>query len=248
METLFIYRWSLASLFCLLLPLVGIVGTRLHWWPYTVGLLLLVAALGCAVLLLPLALWQRQWLAMVPPALLLLVALPFVIRAFTLPAIHDISTDTRRPPALTAALTLRDAGDHDTEYAGETLAQQQQATWPEIKPLIIQAPIARVHTQVKVLIARRGWTITANSNTQLEAVARSTLFGFSDDIAIRLTPVEPTDIGPVATTGLNHLNKDQQQTTMATRVDMRSASRVGKSDLGANAERVRAFLTELERL
>ncbi|WP_417617584.1 DUF1499 domain-containing protein [Oceanisphaera sp.] len=248
METLFIYRWSLASLFCLLLPLLGIVGTRLHWWPYTLGLLLLLAGLGCALLLLPLALWQRQWLAMVPPALLLLLVLPFVIRAFTLPAIHDISTDTRRPPALTAALTLRSASDHDTDYAGEALAQQQQATWPEIKPLIVHAPIKQVHTQVKVLIARRGWTITANSDTQLEAVARSTLFGFSDDIAIRLTPVALSDTGSAEPTTSDRLTPNQQPSTVATRVDMRSASRVGKSDLGANAERVRAFLTELDQL
>lgn len=248
METLFVYRWSLGSLLCLLLPLIGIVGTRLQWWPYTLGLLLLVVALIAGLLLLPFAMWQRQWLAMVPPMLLLLLVLPFVVRAFTLPAIHDISTDTTHPPALTAALTLRAAGDHDIEYQGTAVAQQQHATWPDIQPLIIQKPLEQVHTQVQVLVARRGWTITANSNHQLEAVSRSTLFGFSDDIAIRLTPVKPAADEPVDTTALNHLNKDLQQTTMATRVDMRSASRVGKSDLGANAKRVRAFLTELEQL
>ena len=248
METLFVYRWSLGSLFCLLLPLIGIVGTRLQWWPYTLGLLLLVVALGCSLLLLPFALWQRQWLAMVPPILLLLLVLPFVVRAFTLPAIHDISTDTTNPPALTAALTLRSEGDHSIEYQGAAVAQQQHATWPGIQPLIIQKPLEQVHTQVQVLVARRGWTITANSNHQLEAVSRSTLFGFSDDIAIRLTPVTPAEGSPVDATALNHLNKNKQQTTMATRVDMRSASRVGKSDLGANAKRVRAFLTELNQL
>lgn len=248
METLFVYRWSLGSLFCLLLPLIGIAGTRLQWWPYTLGLLLLMVALGCALLLLPLALWQRQWWAMAPPILLLLLVLPFVVRALTLPAIHDISTDTSNPPALTAALTLRTEDDHDIAYEGAVVARQQHATWPEIRPLIIPKPLEQVHTRVQVLIARRGWTITANSKHQLEAVSRSTLFGFSDDIAIRLTPVIPAEHEFVDEPALNHLNKDLQQTTIATRVDMRSASRVGKSDLGANAKRVRAFLTELAQL
>ncbi|MGB5854505.1 MAG: DUF1499 domain-containing protein [Oceanisphaera sp.] len=240
METLFIYRWTLGSLLCLLLPLVGIVGTRLHWWPYYVGLLWLVAALACALLLLPLALWQRQWLATASPTLLILLVLPFMIKAFTLPAIHDISTDTQTPPTLTAATTLRSGGDHNTDYAGTTVAQQQRATWPEIQPLIIQQPIKQVHAQVQALIAQRGWTITANSDTQLEAVVSSTLFGFRDDIAIRLTPVESTAVS----NDVHDLNSEQS----ATKVDMRSASRVGKSDLGANAERIRAFLIELNQL
>ena len=242
METLFVYRWPLGSLLSLLLPLVGIVGTRLHWWPYNVGLLLLVAALAGAVLLLPLALWQRQWLAMISPTLLILLVLPFMIKAFTLPAIHDISTDTQIPPAFTAALTLRSDSDHNTDYA-EANAAQQRATWSDIQPLIIQLPIKQVHAQAQALIAQRGWTITANSDTQLEAVVSSALFGFRDDIAIRLISVEPT----AATKNVHDLNA-KKQPKMATRVDMRSASRVGKSDLGANAERIRAFLSDLNLL
>ncbi|WP_298720400.1 DUF1499 domain-containing protein [uncultured Oceanisphaera sp.] len=236
METLFTYRWLLGALSCLLLPLLGIVGTRWHWWPYTLGLVLLVAALGLAVLLLPLALWHRQWLAALPPLLLLMLVFPFVLRGLTLPAIHDISTDTRHPPPLTAAARLRSASDHSTDYEGEALARRQAATWPTLGPLLLPYPPEQVHRQALALIAKRGWALTADTTTDnerlLEAVVSSRLFGFRDDVAIRLTPVD-TESGVY--TGVH------------TRVDMRSASRVGKSDLGANAERIRAFLADLER-
>lgn len=231
METLFTYRWLLGSLGCLLLPLLGIVGTRWHWWPYTLGLMLLVAALGLAILLLPLALWHRQWLAALPPLLLLMLVFPFVLRGLTLPVIHDISTDTTQPPPLTAAARLRSASDHPTDYEGEALAHQQAATWPTLGPLLLPYPPEQVHRRVRNLIAQRGWTLTADNKQQLEAVVSSRLFGFRDDVAIRLTPVD---------------TKSDSDTGVHTRVDMRSASRVGKSDLGANAERIRAFLADLE--
>lgn len=231
METLFTSRWLLGSLGCLLLPLLGIVGTRWHWWPYTLGLMLLVAALGLAILLLPLALWHRQWLAALPPLLLLMLVFPFVLRGLTLPAIHDISTDTTQPPPLTAAARLRSASDHPTDYEGEALARQQAATWPTLGPLLLPYPPEQVHRRVRNLIAQRGWTLTADNKQQLEAVVSSRLFGFRDDVAIRLTPVD---------------TKSDSDTGVHTRVDMRSASRVGKSDLGANAERISAFLADLE--
>ncbi len=230
METLFTYRWLLGSLSFLLLPLLGIVGvagTRWHWWPYTLGLMLVVAAVGLALVLLPLALWHRQWLAALPPVILLLLVFPFLLRGLTLPAIHDISTDTTEPPLLTAAARLRGAGDHTTDYAGEALARQQAATWPELAPLVLPDPPEQVRSRVKSLITQRGWTLTADDERQQEAVVSSRLFGFRDDVAIRLTPVKSAS-------------------SVHTRVDMRSASRVGKSDLGANAERIRAFLADLE--
>ncbi|MFP2769344.1 DUF1499 domain-containing protein [Oceanisphaera sp. KMM 10153] len=235
METFFSCRWLLVSLSCLLLPLLGIVGvagTRWHWWPYTLGLILVAAALGLALVLLPLALWHRQWLAALPPVLLLMLVFPFLLRGLTLPAIHDISTDTTEPPTLTAAARLRGAGDHSTDYEGEALARQQAATWPTLAPLVLPYPPAQVHRRVQALITQRGWTLTANGERQLEAVAVSRLFGFRDDVAIRLRPVE---------------NEPGAHTGVYTRVDMRSASRVGKSDLGANAERIRTFLADLEQ-
>ncbi len=240
METFFAYRWLLGSLASVLLPLLGVAGTRWHWWPYTLGLLLVVAGLGLAVLLLPMLLWQRQWLSVLPPLLLILSLSPFVIRGLTLPAIHDISTDTTQPPPLTAAARLRAASDHPTDYAGTELARQQQAAWPTLAPLVLAEPPGQVRTRALALIAQRGWTLTADTSTdtttdseqQLEAVVSSRLFGFRDDVAIRLTPVE---------------NESDSHAAIHTRVDMRSASRVGKSDLGANAERIRAFLADLEQ-
>ncbi|PSJ45624.1 DUF1499 domain-containing protein [Zobellella endophytica] len=223
METFFGSRLLLCSLAGLLLPLAGAIGTRLTLWHYTTGLLLVGLGLVLALPVLALALWQQHWPAAVPAALLLAVLTPFVYKGVRYPAIHDISTDTVNPPSLLAAARLRGDRDHPTGYDGEALAARQRAAWPALAPLLLPHPPARVHAATLALLERRGWQRVDNGDDrQLEAVATSLLFGFKDDVAIRLT----------ATAG-------------GTRVDMRSASRVGKSDLGANAHRIRTFLADL---
>ena len=157
----------------------------------------------------------------------------FIVRS--VPFIHDISTDVQNPPQYEAALAAREAysaerGEemNDLTYTAD-VALQQQAGYPDIEPLIVPVPPAEVFEKAEALIEAREWEFLAQDQAtgRIEAVATSKFYRFKDDIVIRLTP-----------TGSG--------TSVSTRVDMRSASRVGRSDVGVNAERIREFLAALK--
>ncbi len=141
------------------------------------------------------------------------------------PAIHDITTDTADPPAFVAILPLRAGAKNPPGYAGRAVAVQQERAYPDIRPaLLAVAPITAFQ---RALAAARtqGWEIVAVAPAEgrIEASDTSFWFGFVDDVVIRVTP---TDEG--------------------SRVDIRSKSRVGGSDVGINAKRIRKFLAELQ--
>ncbi|WP_237060599.1 DUF1499 domain-containing protein [Microbulbifer sediminum] len=146
---------------------------------------------------------------------------------FGVPPIHDITTDLGNPPAYRAVLSLREEGDNSAEYDGEEVARQQREAdiYEDIRPLDLDLPVARVTAMAAQVAEDLGWRIVARDDEtgHLEAVDRTPLLGFSDDVVVRVTRVEK-----------------------GARVDVRSSSRVGISDLGANAERIRRFLGELE--
>ena len=161
---------------------------------------------------------------------LLPVALPLLTVGkdnFNVPPIHDITTDLQNPPQFQAVLSLREEGDNSAAYAGEEVAKQQREAdiYADIMPLVLDLPVERVTELAAAQAEDQGWRIVAQDNGRghLEAVDRTALLGFSDDIVVR---VQPSDSG--------------------SRVDIRSSSRVGVSDLGANAERIRTFLAELK--
>ncbi|GAA3532507.1 DUF1499 domain-containing protein [Zobellella aerophila] len=226
METVIGSRLLWLALLACLLPLLGALGSRWQLWPYSLGLLLLLAGLLLALPVLALALWQRQWVSLLLACLPLLVLVPPLIQGFRLPVINDISTDLVSPPVLNAAARLRGPRHHDPAYPGPATAEKQRARWPALEALTLPSPPREVKRQVLALVQERGWRRVegeGENDMQIEAVARSRWFGFEDDVAIRLTAQG------------GH-----------TRVDMRSASRVGKSDFGANAKRVQTFLADLE--
>ena len=139
------------------------------------------------------------------------------------PPIHDISTDLNHPLAFVALRAIREAAPNGAEYAGEATAKLQREAYPSIKPLRLAADRAAVFTAAEQVARDMGWRVVA-AEGRIEAVARTFWFGFYDDIVIRIT---------VADDG-------------RTQVDVRSASRVGKSDLGTNARRVTEFLRRLQ--
>ncbi len=149
--------------------------------------------------------------------------IPYATAILTLPAIHDITTDMTNPPAFTALAAAREAAPNAVAYPGAETAQQQQAAYPMLQPVTLAAPIEDVSTAVRNLIISRGWELAADNPTSFEATATTRWFGFKDDVAIRLI-----------------------DTSDGVRIDMRSASRLGKSDLGTNAERIQAFLEDLQ--
>lgn len=236
---------GLAIILLALYPL-AIVAARLDLMHFRNSFLIFIvsALIGLLVLLLSifkLAKGQNTEkagliIAIVLTALPLSVLASNIIKARTVPFIHDITTDTQNPPQFIAAVTDRIEGDHPVEYAGEEVAKQQLAGYPKLEALELDQPIEAVVTQAQEVADAMGWDVLAiNINEPpftIEAVDESLLFGFKDDIVVRLesftTPEQNVDV------------------PAKTRVDVRSMSRVGKSDLGANAARIEAFLKALE--
>lgn len=144
--------------------------------------------------------------------------------------IHDITTDLDNPPAFTAAAARPDGGGRDLTYPhGRTdTPDLQREHYPGIEALVIcDSNAAAVWAAVLESADSMGWEVTW-SNAEigvLEAEASTGIFQFIDDVVVRVTPA-PDDCA---------------------RVDIRSVSRVGRSDLGVNAARVRAYLSELEK-
>lgn len=145
-------------------------------------------------------------------------------KASAVPPIHDITTDVTNPPEFVAIAPLREGAPNPVSYEGGDVTKQQLEAYPEIKTQLLPQSINEVYIAAERTIDVLGWervTEGALPNT-LEATDTTTWFGFKDDVVVRLT-VQNDD----------------------TLVDVRSKSRVGKSDLGKNAQRIDAFLFEL---
>ena len=149
------------------------------------------------------------------------------VQGSKVPPIHDITTDTDTPPSFFAASGLRQAGDNSLQYPGRAVAEQQRRAYPHIVPLEVPVPPAEAFARSLAVAARLQWHIVGQDQGQgrIEAVSRTRVFGFADDIVIRIT---------AAPTG--------------SRIDLRSASRAGVSDLGVNAQRIRDFRQTFTKL
>lgn len=148
------------------------------------------------------------------------------------PFIHDITTDFENPPAIVAGAEYDRnnppdyVGDEQVRDTGMTVAEAQRKAFPDIAPITVDAGVEETAETVREIVEDMNMDVLQERTTEngwvLEAAYTSMWFGFVDDFVVRLT-----DEGG------------------ATRVDVRSKSRVGGSDLGANAERVREFMRRL---
>ena len=140
-----------------------------------------------------------------------------------LPPIHDITTDTANPPVFVALKPAREASDNGLDYKTSPAAQQQ--AYADIQTLVTDVPIADMFARAEKVARDMGWEVVAAvpEEGRIEATDTTKWWGFKDDVVIRIT----TD-------------------GTATRVDVRSMSRVGKSDMGKNAARIREFLAKLK--
>jgi uncharacterized protein (DUF1499 family) len=145
-------------------------------------------------------------------------------RARSAPPIHDISTDLENPPAFEAIVPLRADAPNALDRP-PMLAAQQREGYPDVSPLTLPLRRDEAFNRALAVAQDMDWEIVSadRSAGRIEATATTTFFGFKDDVVIRLTPWG---------TG--------------TRVDVRSVSRVGRSDVGTNARRIEAFLDALE--
>lgn len=204
------------------------------------GLMGLGAKIGMAAIIIGLlglimSLMARRnrsgWLAALAIVLGLLAFMPpwmFRNKAASVPPIHDISTDTTNPPAFNALLPERRAASNAAEYGGAEVANQQHKAYPDIKPLEFDAPAQKVFDAALATARDMGWKIAAQDPAQgrIEATDTTFWYGFKDDVVIRIAA----------------------EGNVRTRLDIRSLSRVGKSDVGKNADRIRAFETHLRKL
>ena len=227
----------LLAVVAVLLLLIAGPGTRLGWWEFGTGFLLMrwaffvgLAAAGTALLLLVIPRTRRGHGLTLAVAVAIGAAVAWVpwnglqtVRA--LPYIHDISTDTENPPEFVDVLPLRAEAPNPPEYAGEDVAAQQRDAYPDIQPLLSALPPAQTFDLALEIAGGKGWEIVAAvpAEGRIEATATTFWFGFKDDVVIRIRPENG-----------------------GSRLDIRSKSRVGRSDVGANAKRIRAFLAALD--
>jgi uncharacterized protein (DUF1499 family) len=147
-----------------------------------------------------------------------------------LPAIHDITTDPIDPPRFEALALLRTGDDTNTAvYAGLYSAEQQRLAYPDIETVELEVPVQRAYEIALQIVKKRKWLVIDERPPQLprrigriEAVARTPIMGFREDVSIRVTA-----------------DGDDSH------VDIRSSSRYFESDLGSNAARVTKLIDDI---
>ncbi len=228
------------SVVCALLASLAGFGSRWGLWHFRVGLIIMIGVLLGGLVAVVLSLigatvtrpgGSRRGLVWALLGLLIglvVVGLPLslVIRGRRVPPIHDITTDTETPPPFVAILPLRQGVDNPSEYGGAEIARQQRTAYPKVAPLILDVTPEQSFERALTAARDMGWEIIeANPREgRIEATAMTFWFGFKDDVVIRITPAGG-----------------------GSRIDVRSVSRVGTSDVGANAKRIETFLNKLGR-
>jgi len=227
------------AILCALVAVASGVGNRVGAWDYRTALTILrwsvcLSVGGGAVALVGLVFavvagaGRYAVLAVAGVAAAMALTLPvwsLQRAAKHLPRIHDITTDTISPPQFMALLSIRKKAPNGATYGGPKIAAEQRKAYPGIRSLAMGGTPNQVFDRALAVAKSMGWVIAAadRAHGRIEATATTFWFGFKDDIVIRVSP---------ASTG--------------SLVDMRSASRVGRSDFGVNAKRIRGFLAALE--
>lgn len=229
------------AIIALLLLVAGPVGWRAGWWHYRIGLLMLLPDAGyvgvAAVVIsgLGLIIGARR----IARGRLVLAVLGLLIGGaaayFPLhwdslrgayPRLNDVTTDVGNPPSLAFAEKMRQAEHgNPVAYGDAKLAELQQKFYPDIKPAMLDVAPAAAFERALATAKAQGWSIVQADPAAgiIDADDRSRWFGFTDDIAIRVSPAEAG----------------------GSRIDLRSAARQGRSDFGVNAARIRAYLADL---
>lgn len=164
--------------------------------------------------------------AMILSIVPMLFVLPQMIKARSVPPIHDISTDTANPPEFVEVVKLRATALNDLNYAhgdmtAEETADLQQQAYPAVTTVMTDLAPPEAIAKAAVLLAEQGLDIVSANPEQgiVEATATTFWFGFKDDVVVRA-----------------------MASGEGTKLDVRSVSRVGQSDIGANAARIEKFL------
>jgi uncharacterized protein (DUF1499 family) len=164
---------------------------------------------------------------------LALIAYPLYVgvKAYRLPAIYDITTDPIDPPRFEAIARLRPRDANPVTYAGLYTAELQRAAYSDIEPDVTESSPQEAYDAALKVITKRKWHVVdsrppqgaAPRDGRIEAIARTPILGFRDDVVVRV-----------------------RKTQEGARIDVRSASRYGRHDLGENAARVRALIDDID--
>ena len=222
---------------CGIATLIAGPGYRLGWWglgpgfqivrwAVTIDLAAIVVGVAAAILAYRVHAQRELIVSLLGLIVSVAVAGPPVYlwrHAEGLPHLHDITTDTDNPPRFVAIVPLRKDARNSTDYSAETAALQKKG-YPDIGPALLNAPPVQALQLAERAARAMGWDIVAVAPDQLriEATDTTLMFGFKDDIVIRVTA-----------------------NGSGSRVDARSLSRIGGSDLGTNAKRIRSFFRKL---
>ncbi len=224
----------------LLMLAAGPIGWRAGWWHYRIGLLTLLPDAGyvglAAVAVSALALMfgaraiARRGLVLAVLGLLIGGTAAYFpwhwnnLRGLY-PRLNDVTTDLDTPPSLAFAEAMRQAEHgNPVAYGGAKAAAVQRQSYPDIAPAMLDLPPPRAFDRALAVAKAKGWRIVKTDPEAgvIDANQQSRWFGFTDDIAIRVSPAGA-----------------------GSRVDIRSAARQGRGDFGVNAARVRGYLAAL---
>jgi uncharacterized protein (DUF1499 family) len=229
------------AVFALAVTVLVIVIVRQGWIELDPSIAAVTGALGIAgaAIVLGLAamvtIW-REGIEGVRPALAAIVigvgllAYPAYlgVRYVRTPPIHDVTTDAGDPPRFDQVAKLRPRGTLD--YAGAAVAARQRAAYPDIEPLQVNASVQLAFEAASSVVSKRKWNVilnrapqTGRRDGQIEAVARTPILGFREDVVVRVRGAPD-----------------------GARIDVRSASRYPGHDLGSNAARVRSLIDDID--
>ncbi len=231
------------AIFSIVAVVVSILIVRFGFLEMKPALATFFGALACAGLSILVglaafaAIWQngsrgmsRILLALLIDAIVLAYPAYLGLQYRKLPPIHDITTDPIDPPRFEALARLRAGeGANSAVYAGLYSAEQQRTAYPDIETVELELPVQRAYELTLQLVNKRKWLVIDERAPQpprrigrIEAVARTPIMGFREDVSIRVMP-----------------DGDES------RIDIRSSSRYFESDLGSNAARVTKFIDDL---
>src|SRR5215470_7745081 len=231
------------AVFAVVAVVVSIIIVRFRFLEMKPAITTFFGALACAALsiLIGLAAFVAIWrngsrgmsrilLAFLIDAAVLAYPAYLVLQYRKLPKIYDITTDPIDPPRFEALAALRNGdGTNTAVYAGLYSAEQQQKAYPDIEPLQLEIPVDRAYAITLQLVHKRKWLVIDERAPapprrigRIEAVARTPIMGFREDVSIRIQP-----------------NGEDS------RVDIRSSSRYFESDLGSNAARITRLIDDL---
>lgn len=226
------------ALLCAAAAVLAGLGSRWGWWHFRTGFQILTwaaygglaaAAVSFAGMVMALVRAPRCGLISASLGLalgLVVVGIPWQLKltAQRVPPIHDITTDTENPPPFVAVVPLRKDAPNPADYGGPEIAAQQLAAYPDLKPLLLNVSPEQAFGKALGAARDMGWEIVEANATdgRIEATDTTFWFGFKDDVVVRIRAAD-----------------------QGTRIDVRSVSRVGKSDVGTNAKRIRAYIERL---